>query len=79
MNATDDLVNAVIKAEFNRVNAGYNGTTAMQVADAGELKRARLDLANFIELSPECDLFEAALKSQRNEQEQWIAGLCYAK
>ena len=79
MNATDDLVNAVIKAEFNSVNAGYNGTTAMQVADAGELKRARLALAKDMEISLECDLFEAALKSQRNEQEQWIAGLCYAK
>ena len=79
MNASDDLVNAVIKAEFNSVNAGYNGATAMQAAGEGELKRARLALANYMEISPDCDLFEAALKSQRNEHEQWIAGICYAE
>ena len=79
MSATDDLVNAVIKAEFNSANAGYNGTTAMQVADATELKRARLDLANDSELTPDCDLFEAVLRSQRSEHEQWVAGICYAK
>ena len=79
MSAQSDLVDAVIKAEFNSVHSGYNGTTAMQVADATELKRARLDLANYIELTPDCDLFEAVLRSQRSEHEQWVAGICYAK
>ena len=79
MSAESDLVDAVIKAEFNSVNACYNGATAMQIAAVGELKRARLDLANFMEISPDCDLFEAAMKSQRSEHEQWIAGLCHAR
>ena len=76
---SNKLLQAVFNAEFNSVNAGYNGTIAMIVDDTRELKRARSQLADSMEISPDCDLFEAALKSQRNEHEQWIAGICYAE
>ena len=79
-NATDQLVNAVLKAESDSVYAGYQGTTAMQCAAAGDLKASREELAKSMGVNPECDLFNAALKSCRvTAEQQRIGKLCYAK
>lgn len=79
MSSEQYLARAVINAEFNSVNGGLNGSTAQQVAAAGELKETREALGKYLGVSPECDLFKAALDSQRSEHEQWIAGLCYTR
>lgn len=79
MSSEKYLSRAVIEAEFQRVNSSMNGSTGAQVASCRELEETRQALADYLGVSPDCDLFNAALESQRSEHEQWIAGLCYAK
>jgi len=74
------LVNTVFEAEFNSVNAGYNGSTGMQVAANGQLEAARKALGKYLGISPDCDLFKTALDSAREtETLKRMGALCYAK